>query len=377
MPSKKNKGIRILHDIEVLNAAIVDIKFNNMSLRKASKFHNIPLTTLHDKIKGKQPLVPKRSLLTIGEEKRLARWLIEMAQRGFGKTRDEVRETARAIIAVRNKTIESQDLDKIPLPSTQWLNGFFSRHPEISSRTPMPLSKERAVVTPKAIEKWFMDFRQTIESIDPTIFTSPSRIFNADETGFGFDVKSRQVIACKGSKNVYNITANTKKQVTVLACCSAAGEYMPPLLIYPYKRVPKHNLLDAFPEALIQLSDKGWMTAAVFFTWLRDVFIPSTNHLTKPILLLVDGHASHTSLLETSTICHDNNIILYCLLPHASHIIQPLDQAFFSSVKSAWQKAVSKHISVTGAGVNLESFSGVLKPAWYKAATPEIASSTG
>lgn len=100
MPSKKNKGIRILHDIEVLNAAIVDIKFNNMSLRKASKFHNIPLTTLHDKIKGKQPLVPKRSLLTIGEEKRLARWLIEMAQRGFGKTRVEVRETARAIIAV-------------------------------------------------------------------------------------------------------------------------------------------------------------------------------------------------------------------------------------------------------------------------------------
>ncbi|XP_013065756.2 uncharacterized protein LOC106054447 [Biomphalaria glabrata] len=299
-----------------------------------------------------------------------------MASLGFGKTGVEVRETVRSMIRARKNNGKTDSEDHVPLPHRQWLYGFLARHPELSIRSTMPLGKDRALVSPGAVELWFNKFQQTIEATDPTIFTSPGRIFNADETGFAFNTKTRQIVASKGTKNVYSITSNTKSQVSVLACCSAAGQYIPSMLIYPYKRIPQKNLLEKFPDALLQVSDNGWVTSAIFYSWLRDIFIPSTNNLPKPIILLVDGHPSHTSLLETSVICSENKIILYCLLPHASHICQPLDQAFFGAIKSAWKIAVKKHVSNVGEGVNLETFAGVFKPLWDSVTTPVLASNS-
>ncbi|XP_005096053.1 uncharacterized protein LOC101849918 [Aplysia californica] len=206
--------------------------------------------------------------------------------------------------------------------------------------------------------------------------TDPTRIFNADESGFSFDPKHRKVIACKGAKNVYNITSNTKTRVTVLATVNAADFYLPPLLIYPYKRVPGKNLLNGFPDALVQVSENGWITAAIFFAWLRDTFIPETMHIKKPLLLLVDGHICHTSLYETSEICEDNGIILYCLLAHSSHLMQSLDQTFYGSVKSAWSDASRRPIAETGDAVGLDTSAKVFQHFWQTCATTENAESS-
>ncbi|XP_059139407.1 uncharacterized protein LOC131927669 [Physella acuta] len=362
---------RVMHSPDIISAAIASIKAKESSIRVAALKYGIPLSTLHDKLRGKRPLVPhKNTLLLPEEEDRLANCLIHLAHRGFGKTHQEIRETAKAIMATRNASSES----KFGMPSTQWLYGFLKRHPELTTRTPLPLGKERATVTAAAVERWFVSFKACIDGIDPTLLESPERIFNADETGFCFDAKSRRVVAHKGSKHVYNVTSKTKTQVTVLACASAVGQYTPPMLIYPYKRIPNRNLLEEFPEAHLQVSDNGWINAGIFHSWLRDSFIPSVQNVKKPVLLLVDGHTSHTSQLETSELCSDNDIILYCLLANASHLMQPLDQVFFGAIKSAWSDAIRKHVNETGEGVKLESFAKVLKPVWDRIATPEIAS---
>jgi hypothetical protein len=44
------------------------------------------------------------------------------------------------------------------MPTTSWLNTFFKRHPELTLQTPQSLGKKRALVTIKAIQKWFNDF---------------------------------------------------------------------------------------------------------------------------------------------------------------------------------------------------------------------------
>ncbi|GFO47405.1 19.5g1 protein [Plakobranchus ocellatus] len=64
--------------------------------------------------------------------------------------------------------------------------------------------------------------------------------------------------------------------------------------------------------------------------------------------------------------------MLFCLLLHASHLIQPLDQAHFGSLKSAWGEASRQHIFHTGEGVGLDSFAGVFHRAWEKSATKEM-----
>jgi hypothetical protein len=60
----------------------------------------------------------------------------------------------------------------------------------------------------------------------------------------------------------------------------------------------------------------------------------------KPILLLLDGHVSH-SVAGTVDICAENNIRTVLLPPHTSHVLQPLDVGLFPSLKAAWRRSVA------------------------------------
>lgn len=71
------------------------------------------------------------------------------------------------------------------------------------------------------------------------VFQNPERIFNADETAFFLCPKGKQVLARKGSKQVHQITGNDDKEcLTVLVTANAAGGLVPPMVVYPYERVP-------------------------------------------------------------------------------------------------------------------------------------------
>ena len=80
------------------------------------------------------------------------------------------------------------------------------------------------------------------------------------------------------------------------------------------------------------MSDKGW-TSQYHFTEYMLAFAEATENMKKPIVLFVDGHISHQSI-EVSKLCEDNEIILYSLPPHASHIVQPLDVGIFKTMKA-------------------------------------------
>ena len=121
-----------------------------------------------------------------------------------------------------------------------YLNYGLAPHPtqricsQLALRVPMSLDKVRATVTPGIISKWIRDMKAHVDGQDQTLLSDPKRLYSSNEKGFSFDAKGRKVVAFKGSKRVYAVLANTKTQVTVLATMSAAGHYLPPMLIYPY-----------------------------------------------------------------------------------------------------------------------------------------------
>ena len=75
--------------------------------------------------------------------------------------------------------------------------------------------------------------------------------------------------------------------------------FLPPMMIFPYKKKPLFNPLDDFPNAHFEISPNGWITAEVFLAWMRDVFVKQVSNVKKSLCLFVDGHSSHTALLET------------------------------------------------------------------------------
>ena len=60
------------------------------------------------------------------------------------------------------------------------------------------------------------------------------------------------------------------------------------------------------------------------------------------LFFFLDGHSSHLTL-ETVKFARDHGIIMYSLLPQASHILQPLDVAVFKSLKSKYRDVLNEY----------------------------------
>ena len=153
--------------------------------------------------------------------------------------------------------------------------------------------------------------------------------------------------ACMGSRNqathCRDRGCSGVRPICKGAASSANGRFLPPVMIFPYKKLTTFNPLEDFPKARFETTPNGWITGEVFLTCLRDVFIKEVESVKKPLALFVDGHASHTALIETSDLSLRTNIVFNCLKSHSSNIIQPIDLAFIGAVKVHWERQVQTH----------------------------------
>jgi hypothetical protein len=102
------------------------------------------------------------------------------------------------------------------------------------------------------------------------------------------------------------------------------------------------------------------MNHQMFEYWLRNIFIPSTSHLNRPLLLIMDGYTSHISL-DIINVLKDNSIICLILPPHTSHGLQPLDLVLFSSVKNEWIKIMKNYFKEGNKNLRKSDFPRLLK----------------
>jgi hypothetical protein len=125
--------------------------------------------------------------------------------------------------------------------------------------------------------------------------------------------------------------------------------------------------------ALYGITDSGWMDAANFLSWFVKLFLPAVLPMTgtAPVAQFLDGHHSHISL-ELIRKARDNNILLLCLPPNTTHLLQPLDVGVFAPLKNAWKVILKRHkLETRGANVNKEIFPHLLSELWETSFTPQ------
>ena len=69
-----------------------------------------------------------------------------------------------------------------------------------------------------------------------------------DESGFPLDPKSPLVVCRRGQKHPSALSSGNKSQVTVLACCNAAGYAIPPFVIFSGKILKAESTNGEVPE---------------------------------------------------------------------------------------------------------------------------------
>jgi 4-hydroxybenzoate polyprenyltransferase len=127
-----------------------------------------------------------------------------------------------------------------------------------------------------------------------------------------------------------------------IECISATGQVLPPAVIFKGKSVQQQWFpvaMDGLEDWLFTATKKGWTNQAVALEWLQRVFIPKTipQDPTQARLLVLDGYDSYTNT-EFMWNCYKNNIHLFFLPPHISHVLQPLDLLVFSPLKRSYRK---------------------------------------
>lgn len=191
-----------------------------------------------------------------------------------------------------------------------------------------------------------------------------------DESGLPLDHKPSKVIALKGTKKVHCRTSGNKMQITILACASAAGSVIPPMVIFEGKRLNPEWTKGEVAGTLYGMSDKGWTDMELFSYWMKDLFLPNIPPV-RPVLLLLDGHSSH---YEPDIIRYaaSQGVIVVCLPPHTTHVSQPLDVSFFKPLKSYWSEVCHRYMQDNpGRVVTKYQFSSLFSTAWYKTVRPE------
>ena len=90
----------------------------------------------------------------------------------------------------------------------------------------------------------------------------------------------------------------------------------------------------------------------------------------RPISLFIDEYKSHVTL-DVVDMARNNDVILFCLLSHTTHALQPLDVAIFKSFKNHFSKALS--FAKINFVVSKRDFGRVVKDPFEQAfSTPNI-----
>ena len=211
-----------------------------------------------------------------------------------------------------------------------WLEGFLKCHPELSLWQPEATSIARAAGFNRVQVTRFFDLLKEIRLRNEI---QPERTFNVDETGISNVQKPTKIIAKRGSKQVDKITsAERGKTITVVCAMNATGTYIPPMFIFPRKRMV-NTLMRGSPHGSEgHASPSGWIDSKLFMQWLKH-FKRHANPSTEcKALLILDNHSSHISLFAVN-FARQNGIIMLSIPPHTSHHLQPLDKTFFGPLK--------------------------------------------
>lgn len=339
---KRKSNSRNYPSKAVMKQAVEEVR-SGMALKTASKTFNIPRTTLRRKIVGNEVRsVGGQTIFTRDQEALFCDRLLYLSERGFPYTVEEVRELAYVYAKTLrrrqklNKTYPATwDNDK--KASEDWWLSFKGRHPDVSLRMAQHLSCARAEAFNEVrVHNFFKDLSATYDRCG-SVF--PDLIYNCDETGLSsVPNSSKRVVARKGQKTVQKVSVGERGTLTtLLPCINAAGDVLPPFIIFKGSDLPSTS--DYPANTKLCASKSGYVDRDLFLLFLKHFQQFRFKQPGLKAVLIFDGHRSHVSI-EAIDFAMDNDIELVCIPPHSSHRLQPLDTHFNKSLKTKWSNEI-------------------------------------
>ena len=122
--------------------------------------------------------------------------------------------------------------------------------------------------------------------------------------------------------------------------------------------------IEEVPGTVYGLSSSGWIDSDLFDLWFREHFLLYAPPA-RPLLLLLEGHSSHFEPKCVQKAAEE--VVLFCLPPHTTHILQPLDNGPFGPLKRYWRETCHQYcVKNPGRLVTRLQFSQLFSKAWSR-----------
>lgn len=344
-----------------LEKAIRQVKRGKLSIRKASEKYNIPRGTLHNKVRGVHTSQPGHpTVFSADEEQSLVTHIVTVSQWGFPFTTMDMRFLAKSYLDSVGRSVKCF---KKNYPSIEWARSFLLRHKAtLTQRNCQNIKGVRSNVSPDMINKYFDNLEKSLKNDDGTDI-DPSCIFNYDETNLTDDPGVKKCVFHRGVKYPERIRDGTKASISIMFCGSAAGDVIPPYVVYKADHLWDRWTEGGLAGVRYNRTKSGWFDSVTFSDWFHRQFLPYSRRFGKRVVLIGDNLASHFSE-EVIRSAAENDVAFVCLPRNSTHLCQPLDVGFFRPLKMKWRSILDnwkQNSTRKCATLSKDSFPGLLK----------------
>jgi hypothetical protein len=226
-----------------------------------------------------------------------------------------------------------------------WILRFVERHSEdvkLAAATYMEAARHELEWT--SIQAYFEALKVGLTGIDPRF------VYNVDETRVHVKNPAPKVDvlipAEAESKNLTVAEVEDGTNLSLVGAISASGSALKPYFIstrVTYDSTLHEEGYVIGEDFFIAHTENSFITEKVFLDWFFRAFLPKVTKkaqltgYTGKFAILLDGHASHGTDIVRS-ICAQYNTTLILLVPHSSHVAQPLDLLTFGSFKRLFSR---------------------------------------
>ena len=190
-------------------------------------------------------------------------------------------------------------------------------------------------------------------------------VYNADESGFNFEIHSGRTLAKVGVKTIeatVQSVSSITHSYTIMPIISASGRLLSPLYIVlkessgAFGPIVQETLFRPV-NIYLEASKSGKLTSQHFQTWFSEVYLPNTG---SKSMLLLDSWTGHCPSQLEQLIPQDKEVQFFTIPKKTTGIIQPLDVYGFRIWKN-FVRVFSDNVILLEQNVNLHSRNEVIK----------------
>lgn len=316
-------------------------------------------------------------LLTVEEDEAIVAFVVWMERSGFPANKPEIEDAANTLRLRR---------DPLAKPvSKMWYPRFVQDHPELRKTFLKAVENSRESWEAGGIDDLKTFFSQLTEAVTKYRINA-SECWNTDQCGIRVGCLRERVqclvVRTKRQTRAETLDPSNRESCTVIGTGSAAGDTIPPWVIFKAFPTLDFAYIEADPQMRFAMSETAFSNGEITFEWaqhfnrhswersttaqrrgvtleewfgcdefLRDPLLKHIKYDTPPIshdeedsiwrLLLLDGFTGHGAFAFREY-CIKFNIIVAPLPAHSTHILQPMDVGVFQPLKNAHQKILRR-----------------------------------